>query len=59
MASMYKKMLDALAEKYPDSGPYTCEYCYDQGLDLYSMIVHLNDEHEISRERIADWVDSL
>jgi hypothetical protein len=31
--------------------------CYPR--DLHSTIMHLNDRHKWSRERIADWVESL
>lgn len=27
--------------------------------DVYSAIVHLNDDHKMSREYIADWLDAL
>ncbi len=31
----------------------------DQSGDAYSIIVHLNDRHRWTRERIADWVATI
>ena len=37
-----------------------CPACiYERSLDLYSVIVHLNDDHRWTREQIADWMDGI
>lgn len=40
-----------------------CYYCYvnktTRESSISSMILHLNDFHEWSREQIADWLESL
>lgn len=37
---------------YCSVGPYF-------GWSLFDLIVHLNDDHELPREGIADWLDTL
>lgn len=36
-----------------------CTYCQGEPADLYNLIQHLNDSHKWSREKIADWIDTL
>lgn len=38
---------------------YKCERDGDYDANLYSTIIHLNDAHQWSREKIADWLDKL
>jgi hypothetical protein len=47
----YYECLDFVIRRCPDD-------CHKQ-LPLGALIVHLNDDHRWSRERIADWVASL
>jgi hypothetical protein len=36
-----------------------CPVCHCTGLDVFVAVVHLNDGHHWTRERIADWVESV
>lgn len=53
LAFELKNMLPDLKGKY-----YTCPQC-DQELTLFDMIMHLNDDHQKTREEIADWLETL
>lgn len=39
-------------------GPVTCPACGVVG-NIGAMMMHLNDSHRWTRERIADWVESI
>lgn len=39
-------------------GATQCPECHDAG-PLFTVIVHLNDEHRWTRDKIADWTDTL
>lgn len=36
-----------------------CPLCNNDGSSLTNTIIHLNDDHKWSRERIADWLETL
>ena len=36
-----------------------CPRCSIVAQSVYTMIMHLNDDHKIAREEIADWLDEL
>lgn len=55
--------VDDLKAAYPvlnTSGP-RCPQCRTKGdgWTVHGLVTHLNDLHEWTRERIADWVDTL
>lgn len=52
---LLSKVLPALALEQVSS---PCDHVIWRG-DLQSIIVHLNDNHQWTREQIADWLDSL
>ncbi len=37
-------------------GPHRCLDCGAQRTSTWNMVIHLNDRHRWTRERIADWV---
>lgn len=39
--------------------PCSCTRYEDTGLKVHVLVVHLNDFHNWTRERIADWLDTL
>jgi hypothetical protein len=57
-----KSWADRLKDVVPGLNMYIrkCpqDHCYCWG-PLYKMIQHLNDSHELSREEIADWLETL
>jgi len=65
----YRNPGEELAEVIPEIMSFTA-YCPSRGpndemcspsgyLNLYRMIQHLNDEHQWTREKIADWLETL
>lgn len=39
--------------------PHLCHPDTEPPFDMMDMIMHLNDDHEWSREQIANWLDTL
>jgi hypothetical protein len=65
----YRNPGEELAEVIPEIMSFTA-YCPSRGPNdemcspsevhnLYRLIQHLNDEHQWTREKIADWLDTL
>ena len=51
-----KDMIPGLSSPVPSG----CPACLaTQGFSVIQLIIHLNDHHKWTRERIADWLDSL
>jgi len=60
----YRPVVDELSDLFPNlhGEQMRCPKSKCRGkykADLASMIQHLNDYHKWTRERIADWLDSL
>lgn len=55
------RAIDELEALYPQllTVDVPCPACGDGDRILLSIIVHLNDDHRWTRERIADWVETL
>ena len=57
--ALYDDAEFACPQLNPDADPATTDFCVVDCITLWGLIIHLNDQHEWSRERIADWLESL
>lgn len=59
-ASKWQQMKRRLRERYPQlTKSVSCPVLGDYKGQVENMVIHLNDEHNWSREEIADWIDSV
>ena len=52
-----EELREVLPELFTETAP--CPACDGSPETFYNMIQHLNDQHQWTREAIADWLDTL
>jgi len=60
MESVLKETLpQTLDDRYSVPCPEGCKPRFPQSSLVANLVIHLNDDHRWSRNRIADWLDGL